>query len=92
MGGKALGILLDTKQLETRNAWDRYSLIYSALCDVLQLPVVSGWVIEVIVGHCTYFALVNRDLLAVYFATYSFIRKKKTMMCPRSFGIQFGKS
>ena len=72
-GGNALGMTMDGKKLLTRNTWKRYIHIHAALTAVLHMRVVSGAALEIIVGHCTYFGLVNRDLLCIFAAVYRFI-------------------
>jgi hypothetical protein len=72
---EALGMIVDTELMETGNSWKRFGRIRKAISAILNQRMVSGWSVEVLVGHCTYFALVRRDLLSIFHATYSFIQK-----------------
>jgi hypothetical protein len=74
-GGEAIGIALDGRRHRTTNTIKRFGRLRQSLSHVLNLVSVAGWVLEVIVGHCTYFGLVNRDVLSIFFATYRFIQK-----------------
>ena len=42
---------------------------------------ISCWVLEVIIGHCTYFALVRRDVLAI-FTQHIVLLKPTITPCP----------
>ena len=35
----------------------------------------TGWGLEILLGHCIYFSLVQRDLMCIFYSTYRFIRK-----------------
>ena len=73
--GKTLGVVIDGKALETRAADERFGNIRAALRWLLRRRCVAGWELEVILGHCTFLALVRRELLCVFFACYRFIQK-----------------
>ena len=45
-GGKAVGMILDTEKMQTRNTWERHSLIQAAITDVLNQRIVDGCVIK----------------------------------------------
>ena len=77
-GAEALGMVVDCTRFETYNSAKRFGRIRKSLTYILNQRTVAGWVVEVLVGHCTYFALVNRDLLSIFSATYAFIRKHYT--------------
>ena len=62
---QTLGVILDTENFQTMNTWKRFGLIKNSISAVLGKRVVFGWTLEVLLGHCTYFALVRRDLLPV---------------------------
>ena len=49
---------------------------------LLNLRSVSGRVVEVVLGHCTYCALLNRSLMSVFSSTYKFVRKSYDTRCP----------
>ena len=49
---------------------------------LLGLRSVSGRVVEVILGHCTYCALLNRSLLSVFSSIYKFVRKTYDARAP----------
>ena len=57
-------------RLKPARAWK----LRGAVRHLLRRRVVSGRVVEVIVGHFTYAFLLNRGLLSVFSATYKFIR------------------
>ena len=73
-GGEAIGVALDGLKHRTTNTIKRFGRIQEAFCDLLDLKRISGWILETVVGHCTYFGLVNRDVLTVFFATYRHIQ------------------
>ena len=56
-GGDVLGVHLDGRRMETRNTWQRASTLRNALQAILNRQRLAGSVLEVIVGHCTYFSL-----------------------------------
>ena len=72
---QTLGMLLDTENFQTMNTWKRFGLIKNSIPAVVGQRVVCGWTLEVLLGPCTYFALVRRDLLSVFNVCYAFIRK-----------------
>ena len=70
-----MGIHLDGTRFETRNSLERYGLVRKELCAILGRRKISGWVLEVTVGHCTFYGLVCREALSVSHSVYRFIRK-----------------
>ena len=60
----------------------RFSHLHQSITYILSQAVLAGWVLEVVVGHCTYFGLVNRDLLAIFHSCYSFIDKSYGQRVP----------
>ena len=71
-GGKTLGILLDGKRRLCRNTWERFSCLYGGITALLERRSLAGWVVEVLLGHCTHFGMVNRDVLCIFHASYAF--------------------
>ena len=58
----------------TRVNQKRFDMVRGALPEVLRRKKVAGWVIEMLIGHCTFLSLCKRGLLSVWHATYRFIR------------------
>ena len=77
-----LGVMLDLVHFTTSNSPERYGRIHQAIGYVLNQRMLSGWVLEVLIGHCTYFGLVNRDMLCVFHAAYNFIAKHYSKRAP----------
>jgi hypothetical protein len=65
-GGDAIGVTIDGASHVARNTWKRFGLLRKALQATLNRTRIAGWVIEVLLGHCTYFSLVMRDVLCVF--------------------------
>ena len=66
-GGEALGISIDGRRHRTSNTVKRFGRLRQSLSYVLSLGRVAGWVLEVMVGRCTYFGLVSRGISSVFF-------------------------
>ena len=75
IGRNYWGWFLDSERQETYNTPKRFGRIYKAITAVLGMRVVRGWIIEVLVGHCTHFSMVRRGLLCIFNASYASIRK-----------------
>ena len=43
---------------------------------------VTGWALEVILGHCTFVGLCNRSLLTVFHTVYGFVRENYLLAMP----------
>ena len=71
--GEALGICVDGGRRLTRNTWQIFLYLYFGLTGVLERRRVCGWVVEVMLGHCAHFSLVNRDLMCIFSACYAFV-------------------
>jgi hypothetical protein len=65
-GGETLGIEIDGAKYVTRNCWERFAKIRKSIVAILNMHKVSGWILEVLVGHCIYFSLCRRDLLCIF--------------------------
>ena len=70
---KALGIELDSRLLRTSVKRERYWRLYGALSYLLSRGNANGEMVEVLVGHCTYGALVRRPVLSVFHCVYRFM-------------------
>ena len=70
----ALGIVLDGKRLETRARKIRLCGVRSAIGTALRRRRMSGRELEVLLGHCTYLALVKRPLLSCFHASYRYVQ------------------
>ena len=57
----------------TRGAGTQFFVKVLFAC--LNRTYVAGWVLEVLVGHCTHFGLVYRDVLCVFHSCYRFIQR-----------------
>ena len=71
--GETLGCVLDGRAMCTRLTVKRYWRVRQGLSWALSCRALPGWVWEVVVGHCTYCAMCNRDLLPAFTAIYKFI-------------------
>ena len=65
-GGDAIGVTIDGAS---------HVLLRKALQATLNRTRIAGWVIEVLLGHCTYFSLVMRDVLCVFHSCYRFVQR-----------------
>ena len=72
-GGEVLGVYLDGRGLETRNTAKRFGRLRKALSAALRMRKVSGWAIEVLVGHAAFYGLVSQEILSVFHSMYPFI-------------------
>lgn len=71
---KALGSSLRGDILATRVTPKRFHRVRQSLRAILGRKKVSGKTLEVAIGHATFCALTNRQVLSVFHATYRFIR------------------
>jgi hypothetical protein len=74
-GGDAIGVTIDGANHITRNTWKRFGTLRKGIQAVLNRDRIAGWVLEVVLGHCTYFSLVLRDVLCVFHACYRFVQR-----------------
>ena len=72
-GGEALGIHLDGQRHVTWNTLKRFGT--EGGLSSIDMSKVSGQIIEVFLGHCTYCSLVKRDVLVCFSAAYAFTQK-----------------
>ena len=89
MGG-ALGTIIDGRALETRNTGIRFARLYKAITAILGRRKIAGWVVEVLVGHATFFGLVRREVLSIFIAPTSL--SSDTMRSESHYGTAFGVS
>ena len=80
--GETLGCRLDGVALSTRLTEKRYWRLRQGLSWALSCRALPGWVWEVIIGHCTYCAMCNRDLLPAFSAIYKFIAANYGVAAP----------
>jgi hypothetical protein len=71
-----LGLEVDGQRQETRNTLQRFDKIRRGIEAFLRRKKVAGWVVEVLVGHATFYGLIRREVLSVFHTTYSFIQKE----------------
>ena len=64
-GGVMVGWHLDGRRLMTCCATKRFAVLRKTLSCVLRRGRISGYVLEVVVGHCTFFGLVRREMLSI---------------------------
>ena len=69
-----LGVMLEGSKLSCRITDKRLLRIRGALRAFCRRRVASGQSLEVLVGHCTFCALINRCTLSVFNSVYKFIR------------------
>ncbi len=72
---KALGVELRGDILAVRITPSRYHKVRQSITGILERRKVSGKLVEVALGHCTFIGLTNRLLLSVFHSIYAFIRK-----------------
>ena len=73
---KALGVELRGDILAVRITPNRYHKVRQAITGILERKKVSGKIVEVVLGHCTFIGLTNRLLLSIFHSIYAFIRKE----------------
>lgn len=71
---KALGTILDGRNLCSRICPERYHRVRQSIRGLLMRKRVTGQMLEVVIGHATFCALNNRMLLAVFHNSYKYIR------------------
>mgnify|MGYP000417751757 CR=1 FL=1 len=64
---------IDLKHLRTYTCHERFWKIRGSLQAIIRRGRCSGWVLEIILGHCTFAGLVNRDILCCFHTVYAFI-------------------
>ena len=74
-GGQVLGVELDGTALEARASLKRFWRIRFAIVDLLRRRRVTGYEVEVVLGHATFLSLARRELLSIFHTTYRFIRR-----------------
>ena len=72
---QTLGVELDCEQLVTRVVQARRSRLRAAIRGICRRRTVTGDMLQIIIGHCTFCGLVRRPSLAIFSAVYSFIAK-----------------
>ena len=72
-GGTALGLVIDGRVLATYNTTERFHRLRKSIFSVLSRRRVAGWVLEVAVGHCTFFGLISLEMLSICRAVYGYI-------------------
>ena len=70
-----LGTNLDFSRQATLLTSKRFHHLYESISALLRRKRTTGIVLEVIIGHCTFCALLDRKLLYIRSAVYSFIRR-----------------
>ena len=71
---EALGVELDGERHRVRLSSSRYWRLDSALRWALSRRTLRGDQLEVLLGHCTFAAMVDRSLLSVFHTVYKFVR------------------
>jgi len=77
-----LGVLLDARQTCTRVLSRRAYRLRQGIAALLQRGRCSGAQLEVILGHCTFAALVRRGVLCCFSAVYRFVQSSYTKVTP----------
>ena len=72
---EALGCRLSGRDRRASLKPARLWKLRQAIRYLLKLPRVCGRTLEVVLGHATYCALLNRNLMPIFHSTYKFIRK-----------------
>ena len=73
---KALGVELRGDILAVRITPSRYHKVRQSITGILERKKVSGKLVEVVLGHCTFIGLTNRLLLSVFHTIYAYVRKQ----------------
>ena len=71
----ALGCRLSGTRRNATLKPTRFWRLRQGLRYLLGMKYVSGRVVEVVLGHCTYCSLLNRSLMAVFCDSYKFVRR-----------------
>ena len=71
---EALGIEFNAHLRCFRPTSRRYWRLRRAISWVLQVGVLSGRALEVILGHCTFFAMLERSTLSIFASCYKFVK------------------
>ena len=74
--GKALGCEIDVKQFKVRPTAERFANVRQAIRFALRQRYLSGWQVEMLMGHITFLAFLRRETLAIFHATYRFMRSE----------------
>ncbi|CAK0858238.1 unnamed protein product [Prorocentrum cordatum] len=72
---ETLGTEVSGALWKTRVTQKRFWLIRQALNGLLRRRRLTGWAVEVLVGHCTFAGLLSRGTLSVFHTVYDFMRK-----------------
>lgn len=72
---KALGCIIEGEKHRSRVNPDRLWKIFNGIQALLRRRKCSGRALEIIVGHCTFAALMNRCTLSCFSSIYKFIMK-----------------
>lgn len=75
MGGDALSIHIDGKALAARKTLARFAKLRNAVRGILRRKRVAGWQLEVLIGHCTYLVLIQREIICIFHSVYPYISK-----------------
>ena len=72
---KHLGTKMDLRRLCSTLTRSRYEKLKGGLRAVLRRQRISGRLLEVVIGHCTFAGLACRPLLSIFHACYKFINR-----------------
>ena len=78
----ALGCTVEGNRLRSRVSNERLWKIHHGIKALLKRGRCTGKLLEVIVGHCTFAGLMNRQSLSVFHAVYKFIRRHYSQSAP----------
>ena len=70
--GKAFGCEIDVRQHKVRPTAERFANVRQAIRFALGQRYLAGWQLEMLMGHITFLALLLREALASFHATYRF--------------------
>ena len=79
---EALGVELDGERHRVRLSSSRYWRLDGALRWALSRRALRGDQLEVLLGHCTFDAMVDRSLLNVFHTVYKFVRSAYRSAAP----------
>ncbi len=79
---EALGCTVEGNRLRSRVSNERLWKIHHGIKALLGRGRCTGKLLEVVVGHCTFAGLMNRQSLSVFHAVYKFIRRHYSHSAP----------
>ena len=86
---ESLGTSLDCRRQVTALTVKRFWRLYKSISAILRRKKISGMCLEIVLGHCTFCALVDRRLLSLFHAVYRFVQANYTRAAPIWVSVRF---